>query len=180
MGNIIKETAAKVAGNVTQSVASAVVVFLITTYVLVDIGKKSNNTTGADSLQKEMIVPSLQKPSAGGKNQPSNNVSAVIPTEEPGIQSPGNEQGTREKVVQGGALQSGDGTHETKIVVPKNPIEKKLDATVAHARAKGDTLVTVKKQDTGMHEEVKKVQKRADDVFDELDQEAGKKPPSVR
>ncbi|MBI5471614.1 MAG: hypothetical protein HY961_04645, partial [Ignavibacteriae bacterium] len=63
MSNIIKETATKVAGNVTQSVTSAVIVFLITTYVLVDIKKKDDDKAATDTIavQKEAALPTTAK-----------------------------------------------------------------------------------------------------------------------
>ncbi|MBI5472732.1 MAG: hypothetical protein HY961_10355, partial [Ignavibacteriae bacterium] len=55
----------------------------------------------------------------------------------------------------------------------KNQLEQKLDMTAKEARSKADTLFKEKKANS----EVKGVQKRSQDVFDELDEEADKKPP---
>ncbi|HEX9005704.1 MAG TPA: hypothetical protein VF889_00320 [Bacteroidota bacterium] len=77
MGNIFTEGIAKIASNITQSVVSAVLIFLITTYVLVGIGKKEGGGGGADSTKKadaatrETVVPPSGQ-QGGEMKSPSN------------------------------------------------------------------------------------------------------------
>jgi len=68
-----------------------------------------------------------------------------------------------------------------KELPPEEPTEKKLESTITQGRAKGDSLLKAHPQDDKAKEvnkeekkETKDVKKRADDVFDELDQEVKK------
>jgi hypothetical protein len=69
-----------------------------------------------------------------------------------------------------------------KELPPENPTEKNLEPTITEGRAKGDSLLNAHPQDEKARQakqeekkDLKDVKKRADDVFDELDQEANKK-----
>ncbi len=175
MSNIIKDTAAKVAGNVTQSVASAVIVFVITTYVLVDFGKKEKPTDAPDTatVAKEIVVPSASQGKSarrtdGDMSRLQGNTQEIKNTPAQPKVDP-----TTHAILPANKIQTEETSQEVQKAPAKNQIEQKLDATVATARAKADTLLKDKKQNP----EVKGVQKRADDVFDELDEEAAKKPP---
>jgi hypothetical protein len=196
MGNFLKETFAKVAGNVTQSVVSAVIVFVITTYLLVDSGKKEQPVkTTADTVKYQTLplreTPSFGKPlqnesrpeGTGSKTMKAKegvisgpNVQKVIETsgKQPGSQLPVTTVPEKKhEVIQEEHVparpapdQSQSSEQASQGVPPQNPVVKKQE------RATTDTLDQKKPKD-----QVQKVKKRAEDAFDELDSEAQKQPP---
>lgn len=196
MGNFLKETFAKVAGNVTQSVVSAIIVFVITTYLLVDSGKKNQPVkTTADTMKHQ--TPPLQEAPFGGKpvlNEARQEGTATKTMKapegvirQPNVQKPietGGKQPSsqlpvtsvpekKHEVVQEEhapgrpALdQSQSSEQVNQAEPPQSPKVKKQE------RAATDTLDQKKPKD-----QVQKVKKRAEDVFDELDSESQKQPP---
>ncbi len=196
MGNFLKETLAKVAGNVTQSVVSAVIVFVITTYLLVDSGRKDQpGKTTADTVKHQ--APPLQEAPFGGKPvlneaRQEGTATKTMKAQEGVIREPNaqkvNETGGKQPSSQlpvtsvpekkHGVIQEDhapghpalDQSQSSEQVnqgePPKNPVVKKQE------RAATDTLDQKKPKD-----QVQKVKKRAEDVFDELDSESQKQPP---
>ena len=198
MGNFITDTLGKMAGNVTQSVVSALIVTAITTYLLVDSGKKGSNPAAADSAKIGTVAaPELRsEPEAGARSSPEKFTDTAS-------QQKSTMPGTNNQMIGGGSTKglpvgTADGKTAREQAVspvtnaasaafkelpPENPTEQKLESTITEGRAKGDSLLKAHPQDEklkGMKKEtpkeVKDVKKRADDVFDELDQEVEKKP----
>jgi hypothetical protein len=225
MASLYKETIAKVAGNVTQSVISAIVVFLITTYILVDSGRKSTAEKHADSLKIQLVVPPLQP---SGSPQKQERIAEPSPTRETAsgkaeevpkergmlVSEPSRRQesgtsgqkGTvkEEPIRTSPVLPAAAAASETKGgISPKKPAGHGPGEPARGENAKGQTVVgqedsqgeaqnepvvkkpahtvsdTHAKEDTAEPKkgEVQKVKKRAQDAFDELDQEAQQKPP---
>ncbi len=175
MGNFLKETVAKVAGNVTQSVTSAVIVTLITTYVLVDVGKKKDSTgsvPNSDSLKINSAQQPMQHTEDNSSGELEKKSNQDRPTQEnkpffagkqktDGRVAPANEDAR----IQGGG--------EVQTVADKTVKHPKLETSLAASKAKIDSVAKEKQA----AKDVKQVQKRAEDVFDELDEEVAKKPP---
>jgi hypothetical protein len=170
MADFIKNTVAKAAGNVTQSVTSAVIVFIITTYVLVDSGKKEEpqNSADIDTSKKGMNISPVERPVPKQRVEPLSS-----PANEPKQLVTGEKQNTNPEFARGKEGASAATATEAMSVSLRQPVETKKEPSPAEAQAKQDSLTKEKKQ----AEEMKKVKKRADDVFDELDEEVNKKPP---
>ncbi len=210
MGNIISEAIAKIAGNVTQSVVSAVLVFLITTYVLVGIGKKEGGGSGADSTKKadaatkEAVAPPTRQQGGEAKNPANQQEESRSTTDQTkshivAPSSGGSAAGSpRVNVTQGVTAPGGEkSAHRGKETPPERsgattvtakeptgqlpadenaqqqPIMVKTGEETAVRQSKRDTAAVEKKAS----EQVKKVKKHADEVFDELDKETGQNPP---
>jgi hypothetical protein len=194
MGNIITNTLGKFSLNVTQGVATGLIVTAITTYLLVDSGKKDEKPAGTDTAKSGTAATPAQGSSNEGDLKSS--------TLRPGVSlNPAKQQDNGTTPSSGGmnavavpgangkaALQNADTPERVaaakafKELPPENPTERNLEPTITAGRAKGDSLLRAhpgdeKVQDT--NKEVKKdlqdVKKRSDDVFDELDQEVNKK-----
>ena len=168
MGNIIQEAVSKIAGNVTQSIASGVIVTLITTYVLVDIGKKDSPQPGpkVDSV-KIIPAPTTVQQSYRMKTEPGR------PSGENKPLPNGGEQRLNETDLRARVALADPSERDPKIAVDNRRMDQKLESPIIAAKAKNDTLA--KEKETPKN--IKQVQKRADDVFEELDEEVAKKPP---
>ncbi len=175
MGNFIKETAAKVAGNVTQSVTSAVLVTLITTYVLVDIGKKDSGKPDvkSDSLK---IVP-MQQPAAQPDDRTGLNVERKTNQDRSTFENKpfltNGKRQTGERTSPGNEVTGDQREGEVKTVIAKKADNPRNEMSLAASKVKSDSVA---KEKQGA-KDVQHVKKRAEDVFDELDDEVAKKPP---
>jgi hypothetical protein len=193
MGNFFTDTVGKIAGNVTQSVISALIVTAVTTYIIVSPGKKEGESGSAkDSAKTTTTTAPMEKvegvkepagssrmsteasppmnsgtssTSAAGATKPVGVPATVIKTDQAGKMSPTTEAATK----------------AYKELPPENAAEKGLESTISQGRAKGDSLAKAHPQDEKAQEvkkeekkETKDVKKRADEVFDELDQEVKK------
>ncbi len=198
MGNFFTDLAGKVASNVTQSVASAVVVTLITTYVLVDLGRKDskdNKGSVADTTNTSTVVRKAPATGIESKTSPTSESAAAA-------QQPVKQEESKSVSPAGDAKSLATPVTETKVVQQKeeSPVTKasekafqeltsdtvpepKLEAAITGGKAGADTALKARPQSEKVKDvkkEVKKpatdVDKRADEVFDELDQETQKKP----
>ncbi len=175
MGNFIKETAAKVAGNVTQSVTSAVIVTLITTYVLVNPGKKDSTEpgSGSDSLRINPATQLMQQPRdnrIAGTEQKSNPDHPTFENK-PLLTSGKQKSNGRITPEEESSQTQSEGAGETVGErVSGNP---KPETSLAATKTKADSVAKEKQ----IPKDVKQVQKRAEDIFEELDEEVAKKPP---
>jgi hypothetical protein len=196
MGNFITDTLGKLAGNVTQSVASALIVTAITTYLIVSPGKNDKTQgSGADSAKTNpTVTPAVRSGAAreyGRSAQTSAETTSHLQPDASKSVNPGG--GTKAVAVPATELKTNQertvspateaATKAYKELPPENPTEEKLERTVTEGRAKGDSLLKAHPQDDKAKEankepkkETKDVKKRADEVFDELDQEVQKKP----
>jgi hypothetical protein len=198
MGNFITDTLGKMAGNVTQSVVSALIVTAITTYLLVDFGKKGSNPSATDSAKTATAVaPERRSDTGAGARSSTQKFTDTASPQKSTM------PGTNNQMTDGGSTKGlpvgtteGKTTREQAVspvtnassaafkeLPSENPTEQKLESTITEGRAKGDSLLKAHPQDQKLKEvkketpkEVKDVKKRADEVFDELDQEGEKKP----
>jgi hypothetical protein len=78
---------------------------------------------------------------------------------------------SEEKILTGGKLVPTVSANETHIAKQKNKsVEEEIAPIIRQGRAKGDSLV----KETKVKNEMKQVRKKADDIFEELDQEVPK------
>lgn len=175
MGNFIKETVAKVAGNVTQSVTSAVIVTLLTTYVLVDVGKKDSTPPGpkGDSLKINTALPLVNQPDSKTSNDFDKKTDPSRSAEENNLSPNNGTQRSDGRTISRGVVSLGPSERDVKMVADKSSKQPKLETTLLETKAKNDTVAKEKQ----IPKDVKHVQKRAEDVFDELDEEVAKPPP---
>ncbi len=198
MGNFFTDALGKLAGNVTSSVASAVIVTLITTYVLVDIGKKDgqeNKGSAGDTASTSTVVREAPAVRIDSKASMASESTAVTPqpvkqVESQSMNPAGYGKSLATPVTGTNAVQQKEESPVTKAsdkafkelssdTVPK----QKPESAVTEEKANMDTALKAQPQTQKM-KEVKKeekkpatdVHKRADEVFDELDQETQKKP----
>ncbi len=173
MGDFIKNTVGKAAGNVTQSVASALIVFIITTYVLVDTDKKEEpkNSADIDTSKRGMYISPVER----SLNVPKQRLEPTpnAPANEPKQSTTNETQSTNPELARGRGNAQTTTETEAMSVSLRQPAGTPKEPLPAETQAKQDSLTKEKKQ----AEEMKKVKKRADDVFDELDEEVNKKPP---
>ncbi len=195
MGNFITDTLGKMAGNVTQSVVSALIVTAITTYLIVVPGKNrdTKESSGTDSAKSSTTVAPVEK--RGGTEETGG--SAPKSTEPTTLGKPDADKSvdargeTRTIAVPAGDTKGTQGKAESpateaakkafKELPPENPTEQNLERTITEGRAKGDSLAKTHPQDEKVKDvkkeekkQTKDVKKRADEVFDELDQEVQK------
>lgn len=195
MGNVFTDAIGKIASNVTQSVISALIVTAVTTYIIVSPGKKNDekDATAKDSAKSGITVAPMEKSGVEGETsrmvQQSTDSSAPMTMEtNKGMSSAGGM-----KTVALPAAEKKASTNRTESPVTnaasnaykelprENPTEQKLESTITQGRAKGDSLLKANPQNDKAKEitkeekkETKDVKKRADEVFDELDQETQK------
>lgn len=195
MGNFITDTLGKIAGNVTQSVASALIVTAITTYLIVSPGKKEDekSAAGKDSAKTSMTVsPEKERGVTGDANRSveqttdmgtRENVNAGKTMKEGGTTTPiavtATEKSAAPAITETPVTRAA--TKAYKELPVENPAEEKLESTITQGRAKADSLAKAHPQDDKTKEikkeekkETKDVKKRSDEVFDELDQETQK------
>jgi hypothetical protein len=190
MGNFIADTLAKMATNVTQSVISALIVTAVTTYLIISPGKneESKDASGKDSAGNGTTVMPVEKSGVTGEGLQSTQQATEksVPEEiETGrstnagagtspVAMPATEKKTTPAKTESPVTDAASKAY--KELVPEDPAEQKLESTITQGRAKGDSLASAHPQDLKKEEkkEVKDVKKRADEVFDELDQEVQK------
>jgi len=192
MGNIITNTVGKFAGNVTQGVATALIVAAISTYLMVDLGKKDAKPAGADSAKSNTTLSPTQISRPEGEPGTQRKAETANPEEKAGentlstggamktLPVPATEEQPTQKKAE--TPERVAASKAFKELPPETPAEKKLESTITEGRAKGDSLLNAHPQDEKAKQakqeekkDLKDVKKRADDVFDELDQEANKK-----
>lgn len=189
MGNFLKETVSKVGLSVTQSVTSAVAVTLISTYLLVDFGKKDKGAAppAVDSTRSTTIAAPGQNPRGEERAAVREDQRAGNSGREQSSTSRTGEPAGGEREMKGAPVQTASGggfegkreSPAPETAPPRNPTEAKLETAILDSRAKADSLVKKPPQDEKAKEakkEVKDVHQRVDDVFDELDQEVEQKP----
>lgn len=195
MGNFITDTLGKIAGNVTQSVASALIVTAITTYLIVSPGKKDDEKSGAakDSAKTSTTVSPEKEPGLTGDANRSaerttdtgtrENVNAGKTMNEGGTTTPIAVTATEKSVAPAKTETpvTKAATKAYKELPAEKAVEEKLESTITQGRAKADSLAKAHPQDDKTKEikkeekkETKDVKKRSDEVFDELDQETQK------
>ncbi len=195
MGNFISDTLGKMAANVTQSVVSALIVTAITTFLIINPGKKqsSDDASGKDSTKSSTTVlpagtsGALGQSDRGDQQSPvtskPENVEAGKSTSGAGGTMPMAVPATDKKVAppptESPVTKAAAKAYED--MPPETPAEQKLERTITEGRAKGDSLASAHPQEAKAKEtkqeekkSTKDVKKRADEVFDELDQEIEK------
>jgi hypothetical protein len=195
MGNFFTDAIGKIASNVTQSVISALIVTAVTTYIIVSPGKKNDGKDAAakDSATSGTTVVPMEKSGVAGEttrmvqqsidssgpmtmetNKGMNGAGGIKTVAVPAAEKK-NPSNSTEPPVTNAASKA------YKELPPENPTEQKLESTITQGRAKGDSLLKANPQNDKAKEitkeekkETKDVKKRADEVFDELDQETQK------
>jgi hypothetical protein len=195
MSNVLTDAMGKIASNVTQSVISALIVTAVTTYIIVSPGKKNDekNAAAKDSAKSGITVAPMEKSGVEGETtrsvqKPSDTSNPVTMETNTGASGAG---GIKNVAVPAGEKQTPSIRTEPPVtnaaskaykeLPPENPTEQKLESTITQGRAKGDSLLKANPQHDKATEikkeekkETKDVKKRADEVFDELDQETQK------
>jgi hypothetical protein len=195
MGNVFTDAMGKIASNVTQSVISALIVTAVTTYIIVSPGKKDDGKDAAakDSAKTGTTVVPMEKSAVVGETarsvqQPTDSSAPMTMETNNGMSSPGGIKTVAlpaaEKKAPSNRTESpvtNAASKAYKELPPENPTEQKLESTITQGRAKGDSLLKANPQKDKAKEitkeekkETKDVKKRADEVFDELDQEIQK------
>jgi hypothetical protein len=194
MGNFITDTVGKIAGNVTQSVISALIVTAITTYVIVAPGRKDKEgSAAADSAKAATMVAPLDKSDTAHETKspgerltekttpgkPTGEVSKSSIGDGKAVVMPATE--TKDAPTRIDPPVTETASKAFKELPVENPTEKKLESTIDQGRARADSLLRAHPPE-GKAKEVKKeekkktqdVKKRADEVFDELDDDVQK------
>ena len=195
MGNFISDTLGKMAANVTQSVVSALIVTAITTFLIINPGKKENTSgaSGKDSANSNTTVLPAGKTGAVGQSNRVDQQSTETskPESVDAGKSTNGARGTTPIALPATELKVAPPKAESpateaaakayKDLPPETPAEQKLEQTITEGRAKGDSLASAHPQEakakvTKQEEKksTKDVKKRADEVFDELDKEIEK------